>query len=255
MSARTKRRNKAFDLNAKRRKEIVLHAKYVGAAETEDLDRWLIAWVWHNPKARDQIWSVIEAAKRMGRDGFTTAEASRITEEASTTRQHRTADNLAQFLGVTYRDRQARRLTTIGSIDVKRGARKELRKRRDRLAKERQRRTRGVRPRAEYEANSLSTSKPWEKLGMSRRTWERHRNKTCDASVSAAIFLSCEDTPATPEGEQGWPSEPSARKDKKEVVRLATATTLAADVHASLPQELRFLALGLPFPDELRQAA
>lgn len=28
-------------------------------------------------------------------------------------------------------------------------------------------------PRAEYEANSLTRSKPWEALGMSRATWYR----------------------------------------------------------------------------------
>ena len=30
-----------------------------------------------------------------------------------------------------------------------------------------------ARPRAEYEANSLTRSKPWEALGMSRATWYR----------------------------------------------------------------------------------
>jgi predicted transcriptional regulator len=29
-------------------------------------------------------------------------------------------------------------------------------------------------PRAEYEANSLTKSKPWEALGLSRATWYRH---------------------------------------------------------------------------------
>jgi predicted transcriptional regulator len=29
-------------------------------------------------------------------------------------------------------------------------------------------------PRIEYEANSLTKSKPWEALGLSRATWYRH---------------------------------------------------------------------------------
>lgn len=29
-------------------------------------------------------------------------------------------------------------------------------------------------PRAEYEANSYSRTKPWEELGISRATWYRH---------------------------------------------------------------------------------
>src|SRR5262249_32840229 len=145
--ARRRRRNSNFDFCAKRRREIVLHARHVDAAQTEDFDRWLIAWAWHNRKAKDQIWSVMEAAKRMG-GKITEAEASAITEEASITRKHLTADNLARFLGVTYDQRQALRLTTIGSVDVKKRARKELR--RDRVAKEAKRRALGMRPQSEF---------------------------------------------------------------------------------------------------------
>src|SRR5512132_516751 len=47
VSAPRRRRNQNFDLNAKRRREIVLHARLVGAHETEDFPRWLIAW--HDP--------------------------------------------------------------------------------------------------------------------------------------------------------------------------------------------------------------
>jgi hypothetical protein len=44
-----------FDFSAKRRREIVAHALDVGAAETEDFPRWLIAWHWYNPKAKDRF--------------------------------------------------------------------------------------------------------------------------------------------------------------------------------------------------------
>lgn len=89
----------------------------------------------------------MEAAKSMG-GKISEAEASAVTEEASITRKHLTADNLARFLGVTYTQRQALRLTTIGSVNVKKRARKVLRKRRDRLNKERKRRANGTRSRA-----------------------------------------------------------------------------------------------------------
>src|SRR5215472_17823998 len=111
-----RRRNNNFDFLAKRRREIILHARLVDAMDTEDRDRWLVAWVWHNRKAKDQIWSVMEAAKRMG-GKVTEAEAAAITEEASITRKHLSADNLARFLGVTYEQRQHLCLTTIGSIN------------------------------------------------------------------------------------------------------------------------------------------
>src|SRR5262249_54330527 len=149
---------------------------------------WLVAWVWHNPKAKDPIWSIMECARNMGRK-ITAAEASAITEEASITPRHLSADNLARFLGVTYEARQKPGLTTIGSIDVGKRARKELRKRKDRLAKGRIRRALGACP----HSRSLSRTKPWEAMKISRRTWERHRNKARDAKTSAAIFLSTSD--------------------------------------------------------------
>jgi hypothetical protein len=124
----------------------------------------------------------------MGRPNMSDADAAAITEEASITRKHLSADNLAKFLGVTYAQRQALRITTIGSIDVKKRARKELRKREDRLAAERKRRERGIRPQSE----SLSATQPWKELGISRRTWERRRNKARDASdatLSGARYL------------------------------------------------------------------
>jgi hypothetical protein len=79
VSAPRHRRNSNFDFAAKRRKEIVLHARHVGAHETEDFPRWLIAWHWYNPKAEDPIWSLMEAAKRMG-GKITEEQASAITK-------------------------------------------------------------------------------------------------------------------------------------------------------------------------------
>jgi hypothetical protein len=242
----------AFDLCAKRRREIVLHVCHVGAADTDDLDRWLIAWVWHNRKATDQIWSLMNAARNMGRE-ITEAQASAITEEASITRKHLAADNLARFLGVTFEQRQKLRLTTIGSINVKKRARKELRKRLDRLAKEAKRRAAGMRPQAE----SLSTTKPWRQLCMSRAAWYR-RNKSRrkgETTLSAAIFLSSEDRPVSPEGGAGLSERGFASKKERSLPSSQTATTMAADRFESLPLELRLLALGLRMPDNLARAA
>jgi hypothetical protein len=249
-----RRRNYNFDLPAKRRKEIVLHACHIEAMDTEDRSRWLIAWVWHNPKAKDQIWSVMEAAKRMGGE-ITEAEASEITEEASICRKHLSADNLARFLAVTYEQRQALGLTTIGSVNVKKRARKEMLKLRKRRALERKRRASGVLARAEYEAKSLSRTQPWRALGMSRRTWERHRNKPRDASVSPPIFLSTSDRPASAGLEAGEFERGFASKKARGYSSSQTASTLAGDRYASLPVELRLAALCLPLPKNLARAA
>jgi hypothetical protein len=246
------RQRKNFDLPAKRRAEIVLHGRYVGAAQTEDFSRWLIAWVWHNPKAKDQIWSVMECAKNMG-GKMSEAEASAMIEEASITRKHLTADNLARFLGVTYAQRQALRLTTIGSVNVGKRARKEMRKRSDRLAKEAKRRAAGMRPQSE----SLSATKPWRELGMSRAAWYR-RNKARrkgETTLSAAIFLSSDDKTVSLETKKGNSSGAVAPKKERGLPSSQTATTMAADRYEALPLELRLLALGLPMPENLARAA
>ena len=273
ISPRLRRRNGNFDFTAKRRREIVLHARHVGAAETEDFSRWLIAWVWHNRRAKDQIWSVMECAKNMG-GKITEAEASAITEEASITRKHLTADDLARFLGVTIVQRTALGLTTIGACNFSKRARKQQRKHRDRMAKERKRRAIGVLSRAEYEANSMAAKAREE--GVSRmtiyrrkRAAEQAKNRPDVTGVSAACLLSAEDGPVSPARGAG-PSE-GHFVSKKECPRSGrgvaatvgarglsssqTATTMAADIHASLPLELRLLALGLPMPEGLARAA
>jgi hypothetical protein len=240
VTVRRHRRNHNFDLNAKRRKEIVQHALLVRAADTDDFPRWLIAWHWYNPKARDAIWSLQEAAKRMG-GSITEAEASAITEEASIIRKCWSADNLARFLGVTYAERQALGLKTIGSIDVKKRARKELRKRRDRMAKKRKRRASGALSRAEYEANSTAAKARAE--GVSRMTIYR-RERAAEQSKNRPDVTG-EDGPVTPAGVEGTSERGFASKKGRGLSSSQTATITAFDVHATLPTELRLLALGL----------
>jgi hypothetical protein len=202
-------RLKTFDKSAgftATRRQIERHARYVGAADTDDLPRWLVAWVWFNPQSRDPIGAVIECAKSIGRELFTPAEAQAVLEEAAVTPRQMKADNLAKWLGVTYADRQQLGLTRIGAVNVGKRARRVLRKRRDRLAKERKRRDRGVKPRAEYEANSLSKSKPWWQLGLSRATWYRLGRPALggdETSPSTAVFLRAEEAPVSMEGKEG----------------------------------------------------
>jgi hypothetical protein len=167
----------SFDFNRRRRVEIERHAIHVGAAETDDLSRWLIAWIWHNPSAKDQVGAVIECARRMGRDDMSPAAAREIIDEARSTPKCRKADNLAAWLGIKFAERQSLHIRTIGSVNVKKRARTELRKRSKRVAQESRRRARGVQSRVQYEKNSLSATRPWEKLNMSRRTWYRHQNQ------------------------------------------------------------------------------
>jgi hypothetical protein len=241
-----RRKSNPFDICAKRRREIVLHARLVGAANTEDFSRWLIAWIWNNQRAADQIWAVMEAAKRMG-GKITEAEASDLTEEASITRKHLSADNLARFLGVTYEQRQRLGLTTIGSVNVGKRARKELRKRRWKLNAERRRRGRGMRP----QSQSLSRLKPWEAKGMSRAKWYRQNKGRRDSETTSStpIFLISEVEPVSTGSAEG------VFDSSKEVRGLPSSQTVTLPAVDRLPVELRLLALGLPLPDDMQMAA
>jgi len=178
MSRGPRRKRGAFSLPAVRRDEIERHARYVGAADTGDFWRWLVAWRWHNGQnSRDPAGALKLAAERMG-GSLSDGEADAILETADALRQRRTADKLAQFLGVTFPQRRALGITTIGSIDITKGTRTLLRKRKKRRYNEQRRRAQGARPRTEYAENSLMRTKPWEAEGMSRRTWYRKRRGT-----------------------------------------------------------------------------
>ena len=137
------------------------------------------------------------------------------------------------------------RLTTIGSVNVKKRARKELRKVRARKAKREKRRASGVLSRAEYEANSTAAKARAE--GVSRmtiyrrkRAAEQSKNRPDVTGVSTAIFLSSEDRPVTPAGVEGLAERGFASKQARGCPSSQTAITMASDVHGSLPVELSF---------------
>jgi hypothetical protein len=177
MKRAARRTQGSFSLAAVRRREIERHARHVGAADTEDFWRWPTAWAWHNQNTRDPVGALMGATQRMGAT-LTEADALAILEQADGMPQHRTADSLARFLGVTYPQRQRLGITTIGSVDVSRRARRLMRKRARRLYWERRRRSRGARPRTEYVESSLMRIEPWKAEGISRRTWYRRKRGT-----------------------------------------------------------------------------
>jgi hypothetical protein len=85
------------------------------------------------------------------------------------------AKTVGKMLEITADERWRCSITTMDPIDETRAERRSLQRYSDRERKERERRAKGVTPRAEWEAKSLSRIKPWLALGISRRTWERRR--------------------------------------------------------------------------------
>jgi len=168
----SKRSNGFLQLCPLRRPEISSHALYVGAAETEDFSRWLIAWAWHNPLANDPVWSLMDAAKRMG-GKISEAEAAAIIDEGAHTHSPPlSADDLGRFLGLTYEVRRRLGIKTIGSSNIDKEGRKEIRKLQDRQRKERKRRRLGMKS----HSGSVSRNSPWKDEGISRRTWYRRQH-------------------------------------------------------------------------------
>jgi len=161
---------------------------------------------------------------------ITETEAAAIVEEAATTCTRMSDDSLARFLGVTYEQRQALHLTTIGSVNVGKRARHELRKRMWRVYQERRRRARGARPHSQ----SLSQTKPWESKNISRRTWERERKKTRDANSSTPIYISRGDESASA-GSARCSSPNFFLSSPLVLASSRTATFIAADRSRSKP--------------------
>lgn len=101
------------------------------------------------------------------------AEAKAVLIETIAKPRRWRADKLAWRLRLTHADRTTLKITTIGSIDVPKSARYRHREARKAKAKLERRRSAGMRPREQYEAQSVSRSKPWEALSMSRAAWYR----------------------------------------------------------------------------------
>jgi hypothetical protein len=85
------------------------------------------------------------------------------------------AKTAGRMLDITADERWRCGITTMDPIDETRAERRSLQRQSDRERKERERRAKGVTPRADWEAKSLSRTKPWTALGIGRRTWERRR--------------------------------------------------------------------------------
>jgi hypothetical protein len=102
-------------------------------------------------------------------------EFERMASEAIRSPRRWRADKLAQRLGVTNADRIRLKLCTIGATDRNKEERaydrQERRPDHRRQRQRERRRAAGMKPRSQ----SLSQTKPWQALGICRRTWERRQ--------------------------------------------------------------------------------
>lgn len=105
------------------------------------------------------------------------------------------ADDVARLLLVTFAEREHLGLSTIGAHDLPAKMRKAIvkdrKRKRDRARQAAIRTAEGRKDRSSYEAESLSRTQPWLAEGISRRTWERRRDKAVrDAGRQAVAGMS-----------------------------------------------------------------
>ena len=135
---------------------------------------------------------------------------------------------LGAMLQLTSAGRQVCRILTIDAVDEPKAERKARvavgRRERDRQTK---RAKRGRRPREVYEAGSVERAKPWEAVGVSRRTW--YRRKVDGTGVSAHDISSVRAPTQLCHGEEPSPRRRSRRPSGERPVDVAApASPLAA---------------------------
>jgi hypothetical protein len=106
---------------------------------------------------------------------LTLKEQKNLIGDIITNPQRWKADALAWRLRLTMEQRTMLGITTIGAIDQNKAARTKRRRALDRQRKEKQRRAKGIKPRSDYEKQSISKTKPWLAEGISRASWYRRR--------------------------------------------------------------------------------
>ncbi len=137
------------------------------AGSRGEIEGWVRRWLpWFDDTA------VLESAHKLA------AKLSAATRGPAVLK----ADAIARLIGVTLAERTRLGLCTIGACDVDRKDRRKLARERkreqDRKRQSRKRTAAGRKPRDQFLAESTAADRPWEREGISRRTWYRRRNDT-----------------------------------------------------------------------------
>jgi hypothetical protein len=109
-------------------------------------------------------------------------QAERLLDELIKRPQKYRADPLAYLLNLNSEERDRLKIRTIGAVDLDREQRKQRRRERDKKAKQEKRKAAGATPRAQ----SISQTKPWLALGISRSKWYQDQRTTLDVVFHAS---------------------------------------------------------------------
>ncbi|MFT4115596.1 hypothetical protein [Bradyrhizobium sp.] len=152
--------------------------RYGGVVPNDDAgadDLWIAAQLIR--ARRGDVVAKVVAWARVWAPWCSAAEAAALAAHVLRRPYKFKADTLGEKVGLTYAERQALGITTIGSTDVGPAERERLRRERYNAKRREKRRAAGVKPREMYEQNSIESEAPWEAAGISRSTWQRRRRR------------------------------------------------------------------------------
>lgn len=133
-----------------------------------------------------------------------------IVDEARGRRRLMRSDGVAGLLVLSMRERTELGIKTIGACDMTAGKRRRVaadrKKERDRARQQERRQASGRKGRQSYEAESLSSLRPWEDEGISRSKWYRMQRET---SVSRIDIDTNGDTPVSTAEKEPVPPSPA----------------------------------------------
>lgn len=140
----------------------------------------------HTTGARFANWSGLDvttldsAARQCGLPSLGREDLGEIVDKACAWRDAHGrrpigSEKAAAILLITAEERWACRIGTMGAVDETPDDRKARQKADEAERSSRRRKTAAAKPRAEYEASSLSAAKPWQAEEVSRATWYRRR--------------------------------------------------------------------------------
>jgi hypothetical protein len=169
--------------------ERVFHYRYGGALPDDDAGRDDLVIVAHHIAHLDDAAARILSWARLWASWMPADELQRMIADVTARPRKFRADTLGWRLRLSSADRRALGLKTIGAFDQM-TAQRALRRKIQRRAREHvRRRQRGAQPRADYEASSITRGRPWEALGISRRTWYRRKRKSSAGELADTATL------------------------------------------------------------------
>ena len=181
-------------------------------AGLEDLKILLHHYALNNPLATARII-------KLRAPWMNESAAASLLEQIEAFPQKWRSDTLGRKLNLTGAEWRTLRLRTIAPVDMTRQERVVFSQALARQRRQTRRRAQGKKPRGEYLATSLSRTKPWLVLNISRSTWYRRgkpTHPTSDTSMDTIKILKATTRPVPPStgmgGEDGWPSGTAASR-------------------------------------------